>query len=86
MHRLVEDCPTVNTRIPLILLNQPTLRTDLSIHRHPREIRINENTLAPIINFKYSLTGRADCRSRIVHDVRLSAEGADHSFLNTLVL
>ena len=33
---------------------------------------------ASIVNFEDSLIGRADCLSRFVPDVRLSAEGGDH--------
>jgi hypothetical protein len=37
-----------------------------------------KKTFNTVVNFHYSLTGRAGCLSWIVLDVRLSAEGADH--------
>ena len=78
VHRLVKNCPTVNTGIPVILLNQAAFQTKLPEHRQPWCIRINEHTFTSVVNLEYSFTGWADCLSWIVRYVRLSAKGADH--------
>jgi hypothetical protein len=43
-----------------------------------KHIEAHENTFLAVVNFHYSLTGRALCLSWITLKVSLSAEGADH--------
>lgn len=52
-----------------------------SEHRHSGIGCINKHTFTPVINFKSGITGWAGPRSRIAHDVRMSADGADHKVL-----